>query len=243
MTPQAVLRRAVLIGAAVFAVSALPLEGASLAHHDVATAQQQTGDVEYLMELADRACFGHGDDLTGLQEEAKERGWKPVSAQELERRDTSASEMTGGWVFTNAFGSFAIMQSKFKDGPAAYLCSITTKLAFHRHDQVKASFEQRFKAPLVQEGDRSGKHTDRFLITSPSKAPIDSSIVYVPSKGGITINMIHGRDSGPAASLRSKNACASFSGSLSRADSRHARRLWLSRNMPPSLPFTILDSS
>lgn len=171
----------------------------STAHHDAASAYHETDEVEHLMELAYRSCFGHGDDLAGLQQEAKAHGWKTLADSELKRHTSPVSEMIGGWVLTNNFGSFAIMQSKFKEGPFAYLCSVTAKLPFDRHDQVKLSFERRFATTLVQEADRSGKHIDRFLITSRQKSPIDSSIVYIRSKGGLTIHLNHGKDGRRAA--------------------------------------------
>lgn len=197
MTMRARLFVFVHIGmAAVFGSAA----NTSTAHHDVASANLATDEVEHLMEVAYRTCFGHGDDSAGLQEEAKAAGWKTASASELRRHNSPVSEMIGGWVWSDRFGSFAVMQSKFKVGSSAYLCSITAKLPFDRHDQVKASFERRFAATIAQETERAGKHTDRFLLASPRKSPIDSSIVYVRSEGGLTINMIHGQDAGePAA--------------------------------------------
>jgi len=175
--------------------------GPSAAHHDAASAYRQTEAVEHLMELADRTCFGHGDDVEGLKAEADARGWQEASESELARGESRVSKLIAGWVFTNQFGSFAVMHSKFKEGPSEYLCSITTKLSFDRHDQIKSSFEQRFATTLKQEFDRSGKHTDRFLLASPRKSTIDSSLVYIPSKGALTIHMFHGRNAGPAAAL------------------------------------------
>lgn len=169
------------------------------AHHDAASAYIEIDRVEHLMELAYRSCFGHGDDLDALRGEAKAHGWKTAADKELKRNESAVSEMIGGWIFTNSFGSFAVMQSKFKEGPSAYLCSITAKLPFDRHDQVKASFERRFSAALAREADRSGKHTDQFSMTSPRKSPIEPSIVW--SRGGVTINMVHGPKSGEAAVL------------------------------------------
>lgn len=191
--------------AAVFASAA----NMSTAHHDTDSAIQQTDDVEHLMELAFRTCFGHGDDLTGLQDEARARGWKAASKSELQRHDSKVSEMIGGWVFTNSFGSFAVMQSKFKEGPSAFLCSITAKFPFDQHDQVKASFERRFKTALKREGDRSGKHFDAFSIKGPQNQAIAVSIDYVPSKGVLTINMIYG-PGGPLARVETRQESVRF---------------------------------
>ncbi len=182
-----------------------------MAHHDPASAYHETYEVEHLMELAYRTCFGHGDDLAGLQHEAKAHGWKALADSELKRHASRVSEMIGGWVFTNKFGSFAIMQSKFKEGPSAYLCSVTAKLPFDRHDQVKSSFERRFAATVVRETDQSGKHIDRCLVTGPRKLPIDSSIVYVLSKGGITIHMTHGREGRQSSSGKGRRTAWSSS--------------------------------
>lgn len=189
-------RRARLIFFALIGVTAVFVLPANLlrANHDVASPYLETDQVEHLMELTYRTCFGHGADLNGLRAEANARGWKAASDRELKRHESAVAEMIGGWVFTDEFGSFAVMQSKLKEDPSAYICSVTAKLPFDRHDQVKASFERRFAAALAQEADRSGKHIDRFLMTSPHKRPIDASIVYVRSNGGVTINMIQGRD-------------------------------------------------
>lgn len=188
MTPRARLT----LFAKICMAAAFASASTATAHHDVALAYHETDEVEYLMELAYRTCFGHGDDLKGLQAEANAHAWKAASEKELKRNESAVSEMIGGWVFSNGLGSFAVIQSKFKAGPSAYLCSITAKLPFDRHDRVKASFETRFATTLGQEIDRSGKHIDRFLMTSPYKRPIDASIVYVRSKGGLTISMVHG---------------------------------------------------
>ncbi len=166
----------------------------SLAHHDIASAHHETDQVEHLIELAYRSCFGHGDDLPGLQEEARAYGWKAASDKELKRNESTFSEMIGGWVFSNEFGSFAIMQSKFKDIPSAHICTVTAKLTFDRRDHVKASFERRFATTIAQEADSSGKHIDCFLLKGPRGLPVAASITYFPSKGALTISMVHGRD-------------------------------------------------
>ncbi|MFN0218231.1 MAG: hypothetical protein ACKVP4_05375 [Hyphomicrobium sp.] len=165
----------------------------TFAHHDETKAINAKDSVDHLLELAYRSCFGHGGDLNGLRKEAEVLGWQTVPDTELMRNETNISQMRGGWLFSNEFGSYAVIQSILKSDPGTSVCSITTQLSDPGlHPRIKAKFLVRFNTTIAEEVDGPAEHVDRFWLNRAHKTPIKASMRFVRSSGSLTIRMIHG---------------------------------------------------
>jgi len=151
-------------------------------------------DIEKLVELASQSCLQNGEDEQGLAALAGTKQWNAVGADELDKVSTATTTMVGGWTLTAEAGPVAIMQSRMKDSPSVYICSVTAKLAsLHLLDDFRTAFESYFKVKIASPVERSADVTLRYWLPHRPICDAKTSVVMSNTRGTVTVRMLHGR--------------------------------------------------
>ena len=84
--------------------------------------------VDLLLDLVEEACFKNGEDVAKLKALAENRAWTAATEEERSKSSSATGTLVNGWTNTTGLGSVAILQTLVEENPAAYVCSITTKI-------------------------------------------------------------------------------------------------------------------
>ncbi|MBR2536547.1 MAG: tetratricopeptide repeat protein [Hyphomicrobium sp.] len=160
----------------------------------VATEITHQNAVERLAQLAAQSCYQNGEDEQALQGLAAANTWTAVGSDELNRVSTAETTMVNGWTFTDAAGAVAVLQSKVKDAPGLYICSMTAKLLSpHMLDDFQAAFEKQFNTKPAGPIEKTADVTIRYWLPHTPTCDAKTTVVLSPERGTVTVRMLHGR--------------------------------------------------
>lgn len=152
-------------------------------------------DLEKLLQLAGQSCLQNGEDEKSLSLLAANNGWSAISGAELTKVSTDATTMVGGWTFEAGGEPVAVMQSRVKDAPGVYICSVTVKLPSpHIIADFRTAFEDFFNVQIAAPVEQTTADTTlRYWVPHSSRCDAKTSVVLSRERGTVTVRMLHGR--------------------------------------------------
>lgn len=145
-----------------------------------------------VLQLVSESCFERGDKPAELAALARARNWKTATDNELANHSSAFTRMIGGWLFSDAITSYAILQSVSSVAPKMHVCSITTKLTSATFDQFRERFEAKYSATADRVVEAPTASTYRYSVLRGDKTTVRTSLVSTPAESLLTIRMIHG---------------------------------------------------
>jgi hypothetical protein len=145
-----------------------------------------------VLQLALESCLKSGDKPAELAALAKARSWKAATDIELAKHNNAFTRMIGGWIFSDAISSYAVLQSFSAGPPKVFVCSITTNLGDGDFEKFRALFENKLSFTADQVLETPTTSTHRYSVQRQDRTTVRTSLVSTPAQSMLTIRMIHG---------------------------------------------------